>query len=1327
MYARLAVLWAALLVACGPATVDTVQPNVVAKTVFDGEWYWLDTVVDVPYGTTATFVGASSSLERVRWEVQEDLLVGYRSYDNVQAVGDDPPASTTGAPIVAYRILKQFDIRRAYDRRTGEASNVIEENTERPWYDRDYLRVDWSTNVAQPPGPFTLAGVEVSLGDSHATNPDDRWAPAFDDSDGDGVIDHIRLFREVLAAPDTTRLPGYGDVPSCLFYGEAFHDCAPSEVVIGSSFLRVDPTEQYEGLVYDDRWTETFGVFQTERLHYDRRYGVTEPDRVRWANRHDLWQDSWTRDDDGRIVCQVKRQRVPCVEAHLADHPTPVPLPYDRRTVKPVVYHPGVDLDPRLAATLPRLQEAWNAPLVETINGLRFWSCVERSGDAAKCRGKDLTDLQAFVLCPHNPSQAGDPAVCSTDHTGPDGVPDGVPDPVYPGDLRYHLLDVVDTPQLASPFGYGPSAVDPVGATVTLADGTLDLGAGRIVAASAYIYGAVLDRIAASTTDLVRLVDGDIAEDAFIQGENVRAWVERLRVETGVVSLDPPLGDDRLDDEDPVPSAEAVSALGTMDTSWSAPLWARLRTIPRPTSAAQVRPYWASVNRAIEASGLVPRGGVTTRLAWERLQDSPFDELLWTPETIAAMGYDPQLLAANPGMLDGRSPLELLDPATHDAREAGLLVAGQHALDLDDGSYTNPAILGLAQAYRAQGLGYEEINALIRDELFVSVSLHEVGHTMGLRHNFAASTDAWNYPDAYWALRDDGNMGPRQVDPETPAEIAGRIREYQYSSVMDYHGNRNGDWHGLGRWDHAAIKFSYGQLVEVMTDLAATEPLPGIPADDAVNLVSYFYDSTVYPAPILNAPDGGFAELHYTDYPRIADLKARVDVPYAELVPRLPPDDGGVAGFDSFLVVGTTVPGVVAGGLPAAPYRFCSDELAGGAMCARFDEGADPYEIVTSYIRDYKDRYILDNFARERYGFGFGDYVGGIYGRTFRPLQTWARYYALFHTVLGAGFDPDAADYLAADRGLGGWTVATQDTFRFLTEVVTRPEPGRYGPTVRPDGTAWNGADATRATVDIPVGEGTYYASAWDDDSGYHWFERRSRIGTYWDRMLALQVLTTSSPYDFVGFDTTSDPRAYALGFDALWSAPLARFLGALVSDDLPEIAPVVDPDGGLTFPDPTRPSAVWPPAGREADRVEPAAFWLVRTTAGLFGNALLQEGYDRSYLRRARLFREGSGDAVTPGPGVDVVSYSDPETGLVWKAWRDVVDGVDVGVGSRMLDEANRLSAVCDGTVVPEAVDTTDADAVAWSQRVACEGREQLGNDLELQSAVQRWFDDTW
>ena len=47
---------------------------------------------------------------------------------------------------------------------------------------------------------------------------------------------------------------------------------------------------------------------------------------------------------------------------------------------------------------------------------------------------------------------------------------------------------------------------------------------------------------------------------------------------------------------------------------------------------------------------------------------------------------------------------------------------------------------------------------------------HEMGHTMGLRHNFAASTDALNYDDQYWNIRGDGAAGPmgrRQADAST--------------------------------------------------------------------------------------------------------------------------------------------------------------------------------------------------------------------------------------------------------------------------------------------------------------------------------------------------------------------------------------------------------------------------------------------------------------------------------------------------------------------------------------------------------------------------------
>ncbi len=58
----------------------------------------------------------------------------------------------------------------------------------------------------------------------------------------------------------------------------------------------------------------------------------------------------------------------------------------------------------------------------------------------------------------------------------------------------------------------------------------------------------------------------------------------------------------------------------------------------------------------------------------------------------------------------------------------------------------------------------------------------------------------------------------------TDAEIDGRIREYQYSTVMDYGNNFVvTDAAGIGHYDHAAIKMGYGDLVEVFTR-RATDP-----------------------------------------------------------------------------------------------------------------------------------------------------------------------------------------------------------------------------------------------------------------------------------------------------------------------------------------------------------------------------------------------------------------------------------------------------------------------------------------------------------------------
>ncbi|MFO0670288.1 MAG: hypothetical protein U0235_11770 [Polyangiaceae bacterium] len=53
-----------------------------------------------------------------------------------------------GTIVAVFRIESHFDIKRSYNPSTGEDLNIIEENaSDRQWYDRQYIRVDWSQNL----------------------------------------------------------------------------------------------------------------------------------------------------------------------------------------------------------------------------------------------------------------------------------------------------------------------------------------------------------------------------------------------------------------------------------------------------------------------------------------------------------------------------------------------------------------------------------------------------------------------------------------------------------------------------------------------------------------------------------------------------------------------------------------------------------------------------------------------------------------------------------------------------------------------------------------------------------------------------------------------------------------------------------------------------------------------------------------------------------------------------------------------------------------------------------------------------------------------------
>ena len=119
------------LSACaGIDDIDRTQPGKLKKSALAGEWHYRQTVVDVPYTAGMTFIGEQSILERIRWEISEDRLTAYRSYERVEdseRPSDLPGVDYQGAPVAAFPILSHFDVQRVYNEATGEQTNVIVE------------------------------------------------------------------------------------------------------------------------------------------------------------------------------------------------------------------------------------------------------------------------------------------------------------------------------------------------------------------------------------------------------------------------------------------------------------------------------------------------------------------------------------------------------------------------------------------------------------------------------------------------------------------------------------------------------------------------------------------------------------------------------------------------------------------------------------------------------------------------------------------------------------------------------------------------------------------------------------------------------------------------------------------------------------------------------------------------------------------------------------------------------------------------------------------------------------------------------------------------
>jgi hypothetical protein len=1215
-----ATLIALFAASCAQSTGDIVrvQPNVVRKSdLLDGEWFFRNTVTWTPFNTQFTFPGQTGKMEKLVWEIQEGALVGYRSYPfTVGAEANVDQSSrvsgTTakycdaagvckggqkyyGTPVVAFPIVSHFDIQRGYNPATGEQTNVISENvSDRPWNQREYIRVNWAANilnrfsgmmwgtVQNPNDPFNTTNANWIQPNEAGSDPYDWPTFEYADRDGDGEKElvYFDVTGRYLAVPDTMFFPGFGAVPLCWFaYG--IYDCSSAEIHMRISLAKVDRTwsRDYEPLVYPNDLMSFFGYFRTERLNYDRKFGYTDSAVIRLGERHRVWKEYY-RKQNGEVTDQA--------------------IPMAERTPEPIRYYftPANRMGGQ-----ERYDEFWEP-------GRRIEQDYDRAfrRAIAAAQGTQPDQVrQMFYLC-NNPVKNGDPSEC-----GQPGFSPKI------GDLRYSFVNTVAEPVANGLLGYGPSSADPE--------------SGQLISGMSNTYTWGVDLYGRTVTNWILLLTGELSISDFMSGKQVEDFIK----------ANPTYN---------------VAALQKQLSTLTNEIQSELQGIPqrnerslgaweRPTERMQ-----AVMNKVLSDKSIISSRGDALKRAADELAKYPDVEaaILDNPDVQADLINllpPPARLAAqkDPAFLRqaARSVLVNVKESQdwESRRIAWLSKNSITTFDFYDRTLVGLAVQKLAQrradvtrfqneghpsCANQQGCTIEEARRIaddiiarqVRQQVWLATSLHEAGHTLNLRHNFQGSYDSINYFDQYWDLRKDTitvTQNNQRKLPRTPADLKAAaqgtelqkfegMHDYEYSSIMDYSGKIFGDFKGLGKYDEAAIIFAYSGdtepgYVEVFdSQLRKTSKV--IPGSDGANVTISGAGADL---PLVNVTHTtphirNYTErFHYTTVPLhfgdgndvtaiindgVQKLRQRRLVKWSEVRKDEERVLAALRTDPTLIDDPDRAAGVIGSPLLRVPYMFCSDESADGPIlsCNRFDRGPDYYEIVRTKLEDYWNYYIDSHFRRDSAFFS----GNSAFYRTFSTFYFVANSYRHWvyeyyrqsqrnqEQVQRYALDPLMQDY---------WTMAVIDGVNTHLNVMSVPPDGLFMyRNVRGDGPRWDlinqGEDfaylnpagrqvlqdyysrrfAAQDFMIIPRGLGRRMYSRFDFKSGFGFFSRMLEAGHYNDQIGAMFAAVIPE-IDIQGVDVVADFDRYTIPYYLVFRNEFTDTFSALWSNDEVKIRPI--------------------------------------------------------------------------------------------------------------------------------------------------------------------------
>jgi len=1327
------------LSSCGSEpTVNRVGVNVVEKSLFQGSWYMSRTVIDVDYEASGlgTFPGDAASdsastftaLPRIRWVVDRDQLTAFRDYELLEGGEGQPrePGSVIGQPVAAFAIEKHFDIRRAYNTTTGEEQNVLEENdVDGEWWERPYMRVDWSRNLL--PGYYGQTVDLQSLFGAYKRESTDlfvqdqsqfpeAWRPRFDfmpcsSADDQTCAEHERDFADQYArdelyhmsfvtqellSPSTVGNLGTGaPVNYCASDYDGAPHCSTITSYVRTSFLKVSDRRQYEPTQWSDTRFNRFGYFRLERPTYDRSTGTPDDpaqgqtDFLNYnVNRHNIWKQ-W-HDEAGE------------------------PVPFTEREVRPVVWYTTPELPGHLVRPTFDVISQWNEVMMATVRTLRGQApavfadmdCQSDDPDGyCYCQADPETGAILTPRCPGHydpflaptaqPAGTQNPYDCYVE-IPPDAEPDldtrGLSDRDFNGwfgarmvgDECVTVLRINDCNRLTAADGDDAIAcqergdlrfkfmsyVDQPG-TGFLGIATLrgDPVSGEIITGDANIGGPALDGFRASALRTYDLINGTLDPRDLVTGEDVRGYFENL----GRVDL-PALPRTDFSRATPGTAVQTAQTQSEIDTQMERAL-GRFQKL----QGADGRNNIYSDRLKLLAGTAIER----------KLMDNT-ETMVMAGVTSLPDGVDRTSVTET--MLDKVSPFRTGNAAVLDeaAREQDKLARANVMMPnefVDDS--VQQFVTKHADWSRAR------LEFTLNRLLYRQTQLHELGHCWGLRHNFGSSADRDHYAPEFHTIDEkfplpnpqdydtDGENGLSAVEAvdfeadyaqmRTRRELVG-IDGAMNSSVMEYSANWYQRLQPIGHYDRAAIAFGYGDISEVYE---------GDASPDAPRVQVKHY--------VGGEPCNVDAECPYSATGARSDELIATNLEHGLTQRCVANPRTSTSNLCSSIDDQVAAVQSVGGEISSLNYRFCSDERAAGGgeapgtigWCNRFDEGESYREIVRNIADSYERMYLFSNFRRYQSGFSFGGYRASLVGRRLVILQNIYQ-----NLVYRYASDPAFRTELG-EFGFYDEFLATADILNFYARILGQPAVGAYD--LDPQRGVYervsSDPDATGADLSVPLGVGRYFNS--DYQRGLSGVERMERIGSFVDSVWVLQLMTTR------GLQPRYAPNvAFYANFYDLFPNEMQQIFTGMIRNApetyMPRLqcsgpAPAcVDPQ--LVYMDFYRgdcssDATCRPPPQTTYGQLpvlSGGGSFILQLYAAIYGLTEFPVYFDTSFAQQLFICVEGSGECPTPGPnaveGIDYVRYTSPQYLKSFLAWQlESSVGVDeqTSIGFAMVKQA--------------------------------------------------------